>query len=207
MPAWLRSLILKPLPDLPTIYIVSGLPRSGTSLMQQMLAVGGIEPLTDRIRGADESNPNGYFEFERVKGLKDGDNDWLESAIGKSVKVISFLLKDLPDRYQYRILFMQREMGEILASQKKMLAERGEPTDKVSDAEMARLYQEHLDQALRWLKRQPNMHAFYIPYVDLMIDPIPILERVNRFLDQRLDIAAMAKIVDPRLYRQRKPFR
>ena len=109
-----------------TITIVSGLPRSGTSMMMKMLEAGGIPPLTDEIRTADTDNPKGYYEFERVKKMDKGDTAWLENAQGKSVKVISALLKHLPSDYRYRVIFMRRDMSEILASQKKMLDHRGE---------------------------------------------------------------------------------
>ena len=107
------------------VFIVSGLPRSGTSLMMMILNAAGIPPLTDYERNADEDNPRGYYEFERVKKLKDGDFGWLENAQGKAVKVISALLTYLPEGYTYKVIFMRRELSEILASQRKMLINRG----------------------------------------------------------------------------------
>jgi hypothetical protein len=108
------------------IVVVSGLPRSGTSMMMKMLEAGGIPVLTDYEREADEDNPKGYFEFERVKNLKDGDDAWLPQAKGKVVKVIAALLTDLPSSYEYEVIFMRRAMPEILASQRQMLIRRGE---------------------------------------------------------------------------------
>jgi hypothetical protein len=108
-----------------TVVVVSGLPRSGTSLMMQMLEAGGITVLTDGIREPDEDNPRGYYEFERVKALPKGDYEWLESARGKAVKVVSALLEYLPPEYNYKVIFMHRRMEEILASQRKMLIRRG----------------------------------------------------------------------------------
>ena len=108
------------------IIVVSGLPRSGTSMMMKMLAEGGLEPVTDALRRADEDNPNGYFEFEPVKQLADGQDAWLDGAGGKLVKVISALLEHLPARHQYKVVFMEREIKEILASQQKMLQRRNE---------------------------------------------------------------------------------
>ncbi|HZD55295.1 MAG TPA: hypothetical protein VE136_01120, partial [Anaerolineales bacterium] len=97
--------------------IVSGLPRSGTSMMMKMLEAGGVPPLTDEIRTADRDNPKGYYEFERVKKMPDGDKAWMVEARGKSVKVISALLEHLPPQYDYKVIFMRRDMNEILASQ------------------------------------------------------------------------------------------
>ena len=193
-------------PTKPTQYItvVSGLPRSGTSMMIQMLKVGGIEPVTDNLRLADESNPKGYYEFERVKKLKDGDTQWVKSATGKSVKVISALLDGLPPGYQYRIVFMQRNMDEILASQKQMLINRGEPADRVSDEQLAEIFQKHLQKTTAWLAGQPNMQVLYINYNDMLKDPSPSLKQVNQFLDGKLNVEEMAGVIDKNLYRQRK---
>src|ERR1043165_1737839 len=117
------------------ITVVSGLPRSGTSMMMKMLEAGGMSLLVDNLRTADDDNPAGYYEFEPVKKLSQGDFDWLEEAQGKAVKVIAALLADLPSAYTYQIIFMRRDMFEILASQNKMLLNRGEDLKKISDAE------------------------------------------------------------------------
>jgi hypothetical protein len=184
--------------------VVSGLPRSGTSMMIKMLAVGGIEPLTDNLRTADENNPNGYYEFERVKKLKDGDTAWVGSAVGKSVKVISPLLQSLPADYDYRIIFMQRNIQEVLASQEKMLTSRGETGGQVSDEQLAEIYQKHLRNLETWLNEQSNMKVLTINYNQLLKDPLPGLNQVNQFLDGRLRIDEMLKVVDKNLYRQRR---
>jgi hypothetical protein len=194
----------KPPKPAPYITVVSGLPRSGTSMMIQMLKVGGIEPVTDNLRLADESNPKGYYEFERVKKLKEGDTEWVKSAAGKSVKVISALLDGLPPGYQYRVVFMQRNMDEILASQKQMLISRGEPVDRVSDEQLAEIFQKHLQKTAAWLADQPNMQVIYINYNDMLKDPSPSLKGVNQFLDGKLNLEEMAGVIDKNLYRQRK---
>lgn len=188
--------------DPAVIVVVSGLPRSGTSLMMKMLAAGGLPPLTDNIRSADEDNPKGYYEFERVKKLKE-DRDWLPDAKGKAVKVISALLMQLPAGYEYRVIFMRRNMSEILASQRQMLIRRGEPADAISDADMAALFDKHLRQVESWLAAQPNMRALGVNYNDLVAAPLAGAERVNAFLGGRLDVAKMAGAVDPSLHRQR----
>jgi Sulfotransferase domain len=186
------------------VTIVSGLPRSGTSMMMKMLEAGGIPPITDHQRTADEDNPKGYYEFERVKKLADGDNAWVADAQGKTVKVISALLEHLPPGYSYKVVFMRREMGEILASQKQMLIRADKPTDKVSDDKLAELYSNHLAKIAAWMESQPGVTVLYIDYNAMLRDPRPSLAEINRFLDGRLDESKMAEIVDPSLYRQRR---
>lgn len=187
----------------PPIVVVSGLPRSGTSMMMKMLEQGGLPVMTDQIREPDEDNPRGYFEFERVKQLDKGDQHWLGDAQGKVIKVISALLEHLPPEFGYRVIFMERQMDEVLASQRKMLARRGEPTDRVDDQEMARLFAGHLERVRAWLAGQPNFAVLYVDYNQLMADPLPYLRQVNQFLDNTLDEVAMHRAIDPALYRNR----
>ena len=185
-----------------TIVIVSGLPRSGTSMMMQMLAAGGLDPLTDNIRIADEDNPGGYFELERVKQLET-DKAWLEEAKGRAVKLISALLKHLPRTHSYKVIFMRRAMQEILKSQRQMLIRRGEPTDNVPDEKMAAMFEKHLAQVESWLAAQTNIDTIYISYNEVMKDPGPNAERINQFLGGSLNVRAMAEVADRALYRQR----
>ncbi len=187
----------------PRIVVVSGLPRSGTSLMMKMLEAGGIPPLTDNIRTADEDNPKGYYEFERVKKLREGDTAWIPLAEGKAVKVIAALLPYLPDTYRYHVVFMRRAMPEILASQRQMLIRRGEDPDKISDEEIARLFQKHLQKVKAWMAQQPHLAYIEVSYNELLAAPRPVVERVNQFLGGNLDVERMAQVVDPSLYRQR----
>lgn len=186
------------------ITIVSGLPRSGTSMMMKMLEAGGIAPLTDNLRVADNDNPKGYYEFERVKQLDKGDTAWVADAQGKSVKVISQLLKYLPADYEYRIIFMRRDIDEIIASQKKMLINRGEDPNKVSDQEIASLFEKHLQSVMNWIRMQPNAQVLYVHYRDLLDNPTPHVAQINRFFDEELDEQAMSAVVDPALYRNRQ---
>lgn len=189
------------------ITVVSGLPRSGTSMMMQMIQAGGMEIVTDMQRVADDDNPRGYLELERVKKLKDGDTAWVETAQGKAVKVISALLEYLPSTYQYRILFMQREMAEILASQKQMLIRRGEPVDSVSDVAMAELFERHLNKVYAWLDQQENMRVLYVPYTALLNNPDAHIAQVIDFLGKdggiQLNGEAMRSVPDRQLHRQR----
>ena len=184
-----------------TITIVSGLPRSGTSMMMTMLAAGGLEPLTDNIRTADEDNPKGYFEFERVKRIEN-DKAWLDDARGRVVKLISALLKHLPPSYNYKVVFMRRAMPEILASQRQMLIRRGEPADAVPDDKMAAMFNKHVAQVESWLAAQPNIEVLYISYNDVIRDSRPHAEQINKFLGGSLKVDEMVGVVDRALYRQ-----
>ena len=194
--------LFKPTPQ-PIVTVVSGLPRSGTSMMMKMLEAGGIPPLTDEIREADTDNPKGYYEFERVKKLDEGDIAWLDEAQGKAVKVISALLKYLPQGYTYKVIFMRRKMEEILASQRQMLVRRGEPTDAVSDEELKELFAKHLAQIQDWVDEQPNVDVLYVSYNEAVEDPPEQARRVNHFLGDTLDVESMVAVVDQVLYRQR----
>ena len=184
------------------IVVVSGLPRSGTSMMMKMLAEGGLLPVTDAIRSADDDNPNGYFEFERVKQMSTGDRKWLDEAGGKVVKVISALLEHLPGGYHYKVIFMERSIKEVLASQKKMLDNRGE-ANKVSDAEMEEQYRAHIAAVRPWLARQPHMDVLYVDYNKMMSDPGPLCQRLVEFLDMPLDAQKMQTVPNAKLYRNR----
>jgi hypothetical protein len=184
------------------VTVVTGLPRSGTSMMMRMLEAGGLPVLTDRVRTADEDNPDGYYEYERVKQIEE-DQAWLDHAQGRSVKMVSALLEYLPPAYHYRVVFMRREMGEILASQRKMLDHLGELHGQVDDATMARLFAQHLAKITAWLERQPNVDVLYVSYNDVLADPRTQAERLNHFLGGGLDVAAMVEVVDPELYRNR----
>lgn len=187
-----------------TIIIVSGLPRSGTSMMMKMLESAGLEILTDNQRTADANNPKGYYEYERVKQLKAGDFDWLSLAQGKVVKVISALLEYLPNQFEYKIIFMRRNMDEVLSSQRQMLNRNGKQDDKVSDAKLAELYENHLKRIETWIENQPNTSALYVSYNQILHDPLPDLNRINQFLGGNLDTKMMLQVVDQNLYRERQ---
>ena len=184
------------------ITIVSGLPRSGTSMMMKILEAGGLEVFTDNLRLPDEDNPKGYYELEQVKALKNGDDSWIKDAPGKVVKVISSLLEYLPLSYKYKIIFMRRAIPEILASQKQMLIRRGENSDG-DDQQMAEMFQEHLKRVRVWLANQPNMEILYVDYNALMADPTPEIEAVAEFLDLTENLDAMLAVPDKKLYRQK----
>jgi hypothetical protein len=185
------------------IVVVSGLPRSGTSMMMKMLEAGGLTVMTDAIRQADVDNPKGYYEYERVKNLeKETDKSYVREARGKVLKVISFLLKDLPDDNFYRVVFMRRHLDEVIASQNKMLDRRGE--DAIEDREtMAEAYRNHLAAVKILVRKRPNLEMFEFRYDEAVKNPQQAARAVNAFLGGRLDERAMAAVIDGELYRNR----
>jgi hypothetical protein len=185
-----------------SVVVVSGLPRSGTSLMMQMLEAGGIEPLTDGVRARDEDNPRGYYEMERVKHLPEGDTAWVGQARGRALKVVSALIQSLPREHIYRVIFMHRRIEEVLASQEKMLDRREEGKD-TDDEEMAEIFRSHLEEVREWLDDQSNFECLDVDFNGLVADPEPVVEEVNEFLRGDLDTGKMAEVVDPDLYRNR----
>jgi hypothetical protein len=189
--------------DKDTIAIVSGLPRSGTSMMMNMLVAGGLVALTDDVRAADEDNPKGYFEIEKIKELAK-DSLWVAEAKGRVIKVISALLRHLPKEHRYKVVFMRRKMAEILDSQRQMLARRKEATDKVPDEKMAELFNKHLADTFAWLSQQPNFEVIYVDYNEAMIDPDPSIRKINEFFGGSLDTNKMAAAIDRALHRQRR---
>ncbi len=184
------------------IVVVSGLPRSGTSMAMKMLEAGGMQIVTDGEREADADNPRGYYEDERVKDLsKATDKAWLRASRGRAVKVISFLLKDLPPNLNYKVIFMRRDLSEVLASQRKMLDRRGE-TDDTPDERMIELWQDQLWRANYLLRHGPQFEWVEIGYRDALQDPAAAAARISALVDG-LDERAMAEVVDPSLYRNR----
>lgn len=173
-------------------------------MMMKILEAGGLTVVTDEIRSADVDNPNGYFEFETVKQMSDGNVAWLENAGGKVVKVISALLEYLPTTHSYKIIFMEREIREILASQRKMLERRNE-VSQVDDAQMEAQFRKHLSVLKPWLVRQPNMEVLYISYNALMADPEPLCRRVLEFVHLPLNLERMLTVPRKELYRNRAP--
>ncbi|MCY3927740.1 MAG: sulfotransferase family protein [Acidobacteria bacterium] len=184
------------------VVVVSGLPRSGTSMAMRMLEAGGMKIVTDGERQADEDNPRGYYEDERVKDLgKEPDKSWLQTSRGRAVKVISFLLKDLPPNLNYQVVLMRRDLGEVLASQRKMLDRRGE-TDDTSDERMMELWQDQLWRVNYLLRHAPQFEWVEIEYGEALRDPETAATRIASLVGG-LDQQAMAGVVDPTLYRNR----
>ncbi len=172
-------------------------------MIMRMLEAGGISILTDHLRQADDDNPKGYYEFERVKQLESGDHAWLATASGKAVKIISALLQYLPPHYTYKVIFMHRAMPEVLASQRKMLANRGETGTEDNEAALGEFFAQHKAQVQRWLEDQPGISVINIDYNQLIDDPAAQVNQVNQFLQGKLNVPAMLQVIDPALYRQR----
>ena len=184
------------------IVVVSGLPRSGTSMAMKMLEAGGLSIVTDGLRVADEDNPKGYYEDERVKRLhKEEDKAWLREARGKVVKIISFLLKSLPPEHNYQVVFMHRNLREIVASQNKMLSRLGKPND-LPDEAAVQLLGAQVKDASFFLKR-PQFDVLELNYADTLANARQTAERMAKFVGGRLDVGNMAAVVDEQLYRNR----
>ena len=196
------------------IVVVSGLPRSGTSMMMAMLEAGGVELLTDGVRVSDDDNPLGYFEYEPVKQTRD-DPSWLDEARGKAVKVVSPLLLHLPGLFSYRLIFMRRQLCQILASQKQMLkASRRaaspnrlptlESRSEATDARMQSIFEDHLAEIEAWLSGRRDLASLEVEYRDVIENPRDQSERLCTFLMRPLNVDRMCSVVDADLWHQRQ---
>ena len=187
------------------VVLVSGLPRSGTSMLMQMLEKGGMPIVTDKTRTPDEDNPRGYQEFERIKELdRTRNKSWLQNYRGQVIKTISFLLQDLPLNLNYQVLFMRRNLDEVLRSQNKMLERNGTAGTGVSDEKMRLNYELHLKKVYYRLGRTPNFQVLYLDYPAIIEDPLREARRISAFLGRHLDVEAMAGAVEAGLYRNRQ---
>ena len=186
------------------VVVVSGLPRSGTSMMMRMLEAGGLEILSDGERTADVDNPNGYFEFERVKHLeKETDKSYLRAGRGKAVKVISFLVKELPDDNDYRVIFLRRHLDEVLASQQKMIDRLESADTDAADEAMKEAFRNDIVRVRLHCRNRPNFELVEVQYRETIDDPAAMAAKVNAFLGGHLDEGAMRAAVDASLYRNR----
>jgi hypothetical protein len=186
----------------PFITIVSGLPRSGTSMMMQVIEAGGVPALTDNLRTRDEDNPQGYYEFEPVKKTRE-DPSWVPGARGKVVKMVYRLLYDLPDDQEYRVIFMRRNIDEVLASQKIMLQRSGKQGAAISDERLKELFVGELEKFEHWIATRKNFSILSVDYSDMVASPGEQCRRINEFLGGVLDGDRAAAAVDPSLYRNR----
>jgi hypothetical protein len=186
------------------VTIVSGLPRSGTSLLMQMLQAGGMELMTDGLRAPDENNPRGYFEHEAVKHGRN-NLSWLGQASGKAVKVIHLLLLQLPDDRNYRVIFMLRNLEEVIVSQRVMLKQQGRAATTLTDATLAGVFEKQLTTVRQWLAKRSNFRVLYLNHRDVIANPSVASSQINDFLDGNLKVTDMTAAVNPQLYRQRKP--
>jgi hypothetical protein len=183
------------------IYVVSGLPRSGTSMMMRMIAAGGAPILVDGRREADADNPRGYFELEAVKGSAN-DASWVADAPGKTVKVISYLLRSLPSTHEYRVVFMRRGLDQVVRSQRAMLERLGQAVPE-DDGEARRLLAEHVVDVETFLETAPHIRRMGVAYERVLAEPRAQAERIAGFLEVPLALDAMVAAVEPGLQRQR----
>ena len=182
------------------IIIVSGLPRSGTSLMMQLLQAGGIPLVCDDKRAADNFNPRGYFEYEAVKGLAT-DNSWVEQGQGKALKVLYHLLKALPETLRYKVIFMQRPLNEVMQSQDRMLAGLGREDIAPANADLAMTFAQQTDDVLRWAEKQEHMELWQCDYPQLIENPTHTLQELAHFLGTELPLETLKQSIEPNLYR------
>ncbi len=183
------------------VTIVSGLPRSGTSMLMQMLAAGGLAPFSDGERTADEDNPKGYYEHEKVKALA-RDNAWLGEAKGSCIKIVSQLLKFLPAGLPYRIIFIDRNLDEVVRSQRVMIERQSGTGAKLTDERLKEAFRKQVEIAKIHMARS-HMHVLYLNYDLCVGSPAEAARQVNAFLGGGLDEAAMAAAVDAGLKRQK----
>jgi len=184
------------------ITVVSGLPRSGTSMMMQLLAAGGLEPLTDNKRVADEDNPLGYLEFEKAPELAT-DRSWLPQARGKAVKIVAQLLSFLPPGEHYHVIFMERNLDEVVASQTAMLVRQGRSGAKLDAGQLKETYTAHLQRVRAQLARRADVRLLPVDYAELLANPVPGVERVARFLGGPFNCETARATMHPNLRRQK----
>jgi len=185
------------------VIVVSGLPRSGTSMLMNMLSAGGLQLVSDNNRIADRDNPKGYYEDERVKSLgSTADKSWVREARGKGIKVISHLLRSLPADNFYRILLARRELSEIIVSQNKMLDRLGEP-NPIEDEKAMALYEKHLKEVRSLVGVRSNFELLEVHYSGVINEPGVWADKIRNFLQLNLDPERMREIVDKSLYRNR----
>ena len=182
------------------VIIVSGLPRSGTSLMMQMLQAGGISIIYDNKRPADEHNPYGYYELEKVKRLEQ-DNSWIEKCTGKALKILYHLLKYLPETTHYKIIFMQRNLKDVVISQDKMLESYSKAV--LSDnAKVMTLFEEERKQIISWIENKSNMDVLYIEFSDVLADQKKVVLQLSDFLGSNLELQSMQAVINPAILSQ-----
>jgi hypothetical protein len=177
------------------IYIVSGLPRSGTSMMMKMLEAGGLPVLVDADNPSTDNHPGGRYEYKLARMMSKGANEWITDAKGKVVKILLHSLYNLPDTFQYKVVFMQRNIYEVIASQTKMGILSGNDY----------IYTNMILQFNHWLKSKTTIEILFVNYNDLMKQSAPIIANVADFIGQDLNTGKMAKVPKKKLYRNRMP--
>ncbi len=181
-----------------SVVVVSGLPRSGTSMMMQVLQAGGVDILCDEVRPADDSNPRGYLEYEPVKSLGT-NNQWVIGAKGKAVKIVTQLLPQLPRDLKYIVFYMARPLDEVLASQAKLLSKLDRQGGSLSDRQLAATYKQQVDFVSEALEHYQDVVAVNVVYAEALANPSRLARRINALLGGTLDESAMASVIDPTL--------
>jgi len=184
------------------ITVVSGLPRSGTSLMMRLLEAAGLSVVSDQIRAADACNPLGYYEDSRVKRLRQ-DSCWLSSARGKAIKIISFLLPHLPLNENYNVIMMRRNLDEVVASQAAMLVQNGHPND-ADDTLLRDIFKDHMHDVSAFVRNSLCFRVLELEYPTAFYAPQHVSDIIQTFLGRPLNTDAMQQVFDERLYRQRR---
>jgi hypothetical protein len=184
------------------ITIVSGLPRSGTSLMMQMLEKGGMEILTDHARKADAYNEKGYCEYEKVKSIR-RDNAWMQEAEGKAVKIITQLLPYIPPDHEYAVLYMVRPMEEILRSQKRMREHLPDDRESAAPEVLEQSYAKQVQRVQNWMEHDPRLRTLYVFYPEALNHPLDKAREIQSFLGLDLNPEAMASAVDASMRHQK----
>ncbi len=187
--------------DRKPVVVVSGLPRSGTSMMMQMLANGGVPAFSDGNREADEDNPRGYFEHEKSTRLG-SDASWVPEARGQAVKIVAQLLPFLPRGERYRVIFMDRDLHEIVKSQRVMLDRMERKGGRLTDARMMSTLDAQVAQVERLLARRPDIDSIFVDYASVLADPAGETRRIADFLGGEFDVDAMVGGVDATLRNQ-----
>jgi predicted AlkP superfamily phosphohydrolase/phosphomutase/tetratricopeptide (TPR) repeat protein len=185
-----------------SIIIVSGLPRSGTSLMMQILDKAGMTLFTDNSRIPDDNNPKGFFEHEAVKRLA-RDNTWLKETKGKVVKIIAPLLFALPEKFIYKIIFMNRNIHEVILSQQKMLTSEGRAKEGTFSISLNNSFSNILKKVENWRERSHHVEILYIEHKELIKNPVIEINKVKQFLDFEVSAQELSKIIDRNLYRSK----
>jgi len=189
-----------------TFVLVSGLPRSGTSLMMQLLEAGGMPLMTDGKRAADADNPRGYYEWEAIKQIAKNKELLDDKTVeGNAIKCISMLLPSLPTKHQYKVIFMLRPIAEVVASQRAMITRLGSKGANLEPPQLERGLRAHREEIRKWGKGAQHIEWIEIDYPELVRNPVPVIEKLIEFLGtDRLPRAnAMVSVVDPALH-QRK---
>jgi hypothetical protein len=186
------------------VTVVSGVPRSGTSMLMQMLRAGGFPVLTDGFREPDSHNPRGYLEFEPARRLR-RDTSWVGAAEGRAVKVVHALVRCLPAGHDYRVILIRRDLGEVVASQQAMLADVSALDGGLSPQRLAEIFEAQLRELEECLEAQPRFRVLGVGHAEALAQPRRVAEELSRFLGGGLDVEAMAAAVDPALHRQRAP--